>query len=144
MSVDFKTSLLCDLLDCGYADIGIIEDCEYDFDEIIEECKENFGDISLAGLVDTIMCRGLCDIQNSINDRIAELEKKKKPLSKSKQRELDALKSISPFDDTERYFNYLDTHIWLSSENEDLWKKYLVNEVDEFEENTGFAMQGAW
>ena len=144
MSVDFKTSLLCDLLDCGYADIGIIEDCKYDFDEIIEECKENFGDISLAGLADTILSRGLCDIQDSIDKRIKNLEECEQHLNKTCQAELDALKEIDPFEDTTRYFNYLDTHIWLSSDNEELWKKYLVNEVDEFEENTGFAMQGAW
>ena len=71
--------LLCALLDCGYADLTMLDDVGYDINDIIKETKAVFGDICFNNIMTVIFQKGLSDLevafadnQNRIFDEIDE------------------------------------------------------------------------
>ncbi len=136
---DFKTLLLCELLDCGTSDVDILEDIEYDVSDLVEYCDMNFEKVTLEGLVICAFSFGLRDFRKSIDKRIKVLESAES-LTKAEKKELKSLKQLDPENDSEWYFNYLDTSIWFN-ENNELYKKYCQEELDEFYENTGYEIK---
>ena len=71
--------LLCALLDCGYADLEMLDDVGYDIVDITKEARLMFGDICLNSIIAVIFQKGLSDLevafadnQNRIIDEIDE------------------------------------------------------------------------
>lgn len=54
-------------------------------------------------------------------------------------RELVALKELNVQEDISYYFNCLDTHAYFCN-NEELYREYCSDMIDEFESNTGFSL----
>lgn len=222
------SDLLCKLLDCGYADVGILDDVEYDVDDIFEELEQmGYEKPDINNVMYAVFCLAKRDVQDKINeikeekqsdlddaestleDMKSSLEKKQSELEDANseledlqdelsdleselegtedeeekssieeqiedinskiskleseiseleeevstmessveeqedtvsdlQREVDDLDGLEPQEDIESFHNYLDTSIYLSS-NEEIYKKYdELNEV--VEENTGFSL----
>ena len=105
--------LLCALLDCGYADLAMLDDVGYDINDIIEEARLMFGDICLNSIMAVIFQKGLSDLevafadnQNRIIDEIDEEIKQIKNDYKN-----DCLKDIDYVKDKD-YVNCLKDEVY--------------------------------
>ena len=134
--VDWKDALLTSILDCGYADIYLLEDCQYDMEDVIEYLEDSGLKMNINALVYAMFQLGKGEIQQAIDDRIKELESEEE-LSEEEQDELNLLKELDPYDDIESFHNYLDTHVYFSS-NRETYEKYLESALNTFSEKTGF------
>lgn len=133
---NFKDELLVELLECGYADLTVLEDCKYDFCDVIEYCKDCFGNISLNGLAYSMFQIGIKEIKEAINERMDELREIEEP-SEEETEELEALEALEPYEDIESFHNYLDTSVYFTDKSE-IYHKYLEEALDKFAENTGY------
>lgn len=136
---DFKSYLLAELLECGVVDPEILKDVDYSITDLVECCNCNFGKVTLEGLVAVTFSFGLRDLRKSIEERIKEISSYQS-LDKAERKELSSLKKLDPDNDTESYFNFLDTSIYFVN-NKEIYKKYCKKELDEFYEKTGFEIQ---
>lgn len=60
--------LLCTLLDCGYADLAMLDDVGYDINDIAAEARLMFGDICLNSIIAVIFQKGLSDLEEAFAD----------------------------------------------------------------------------
>lgn len=135
---DWKYNLLTELLGCGYADLSVLDDCKYDMCDVIEYCKDADLDVTLNSLAWSMFQIGLDDINRAIDERVDELDVKD-DLSEEEQEELNALEHLDAHEDTESFHNFIDTSIWFHK-NGDVYREYMSKALDEFEENTGYAI----
>lgn len=136
--MSFKDDLLVSILDCGYADLSLLEHCEYDMYDIVDECKQSFdGNMNINNIVRIMFDFGLRDIESEIRERILELEADER--NNEEQEELDKLIELDVYDDIESFHNYLDTSIWIAK-NKEVYIEYLQESLDRFYENTGFEI----
>lgn len=127
--------LLCELLECGTADLSIIDGCEYDISDIIAEAKGYSENITLATYV--IAIRNLLhnEIDYLIKRRIKEIDEEIFNLEGDTKliNDLNEIKyklqSLNPYEDFELYFNYLATDISIIH-NEEVYKYYLKSELE--------------
>ncbi|MEE5180987.1 hypothetical protein JDW21_18800 [Bacillus subtilis] len=120
MNLDQAKTLLINLLDCGWLDLQALEKIERDFSEIIEYHNDNYGDsqkISLNSLLDINFQLTLSEINDFIKNKIEELEED------GEEDEAEELKGMDVYQDFETYINFIDTHIWLRS-NQEIYEKY--------------------
>ena len=136
--MNFETSLLCAILDCGSADVGLMKDCAYDCTELLEYLKDDLGlvKIDINNLVYAMFEFGKRDIRNSIDERIEEL-KEMDELTEEESQELEELQQLDVYEDITSFHNYIDTHVYLS-DKEEIYTKYLQHALSEFEDKTGF------
>lgn len=127
--------LLCELLECGTADLSIIDGCEYDISDIIAEAKGYGENITLATYVMAILnilrneINSLIDTQKTeINVEIDRLEGDHETIKDLKEIYLNLCK-LNPYEDFELWFNYLDTHISIIH-NEEVYEFYLKSELE--------------
>lgn len=78
--------ILTKLLDCGIADLSVLEDVEYDLDDILDELVIN-NMLSFTSLVESIFFKGIAELTEMIAecqpDVIDELEQLEEMLPKS-------------------------------------------------------------
>lgn len=60
--------LLCVLLDCGYADLAMLDDVGYDIDEIVADAIDNYGKVTLDTLLATIVVNGSDDLDSAYSE----------------------------------------------------------------------------
>lgn len=155
---DWKDDLLIELLDCGYADLSVLEDCKYDMRDMVERCKWELGNITLNGLASVMFDLGREDIESKRLSLIDDLEAEKDEWDKALERgqelteedqerydalenDIDLLKEFDVYENLESFHNYLDTSIWVSGTSDDERIKELLKDAfDEFEENTGYSI----
>jgi hypothetical protein len=155
---DWKDDILAELLDCGYADLSVLEDCQYDMADIVEQCKADFGKIDLNRLAHTMFDFGRADIESKRLGLIDELESELnewdnaieggQELTEEEQERYDTLKSdiellkeFDVYENLESFHNYIDTSIWVTgtSDNERI-RELLKDAFEEFKENTGYSI----
>lgn len=144
---DYLTYLASALLDCGYGDLSVLKNCAYDFTDLIENCKDGFGTINLNTLCRTMFEMGMTEIQDSIGERIEQLQEELKDIDDTETNneteemrdELANLLKLKPFDDIESYHNFLDTSIYFVN-NSDIYNSYCSHELETFENNTGYSI----
>lgn len=144
---DYLTYLASALLDCGYADLRVLKNCAYDFTDLIENCKDGFGTINLNTLCRTMFEMGMVEIQDSIGERIEQLQEELKDVDDTETNneteemrdELANLLKLKPFDDIESYHNFLDTSIYFIN-NSDIYNNYCLHELETFGNNTGYSI----
>lgn len=134
--------LLCELLECGTADLSIIDGCEYDISDIIAEAKGYSENITLATYVMAIRNLLQNEIDDMVKNRIIEIDEDIEDsegaistvnvLNEIKSK----LKSLNPFEDFELWFNYLDTHLSVVH-NKEIYERYLKSEVEELINDSG-------
>lgn len=136
---EFKDELLAELLECGYADLTVLEDCKYNFVDVIVYCKEDFGATpTLNNLAYSMFQIGIGKINDAINERMDELREIEEP-SEEESEELEALEVLEPYEDIESFHNYLDTSVYFTAKSE-IYHKYMEEALDEFAENTGYSI----
>ena len=157
--------LLCVLLDCGYADLSMLDDVGYDMDEIVADAIDNYGKVTLNTLLATIVVNGLSDLDSAysenkerivedINDEIkkmkAEYENDYPESAEEEWEDSDEYQEVSdlqellidmndfhPFSEGDFFINYLDSHIYMP--HLEFYRKYMGDEVAKVEDNMGIS-----
>ena len=156
-----KESILTYLLDCGTADLEMLENIGYDIDEIIEELQEcnclsihnifrivfrNAGedlDEALATMKDDLKSKIKHALEMEYEEFVETGEMTKEELEECEEhislvKDLELLNSgeLRPEDDITYYLNYLDTHVYI--ENLHFYRKWMTKVIDEIEDKMGF------
>lgn len=131
--------LLTVVMDCGYADLTLLDDVQYDMYEIFDECLATFGNYNVNNVVRIVFDHGLRDLEEAIRMRICEIERLYHP-TKEEEDELAALRELQPFEDIESFHNFLDTSIWIAR-NEEAYRRYLEDDLSAFGNETGFYIE---
>ena len=140
--------LLAVLLECGYADLDILEDCKYDMHDVVEYAHGMVGDkVDINTLCYSMFQMALQDVQEAIDEAMtdyrADLEENREDFTED---EINALEEVLSLDlniqeDVETYHNFIDTHANLVG-NEEVYTVYFQEQLKIFEENTGFTLEG--
>lgn len=140
---DFKTAWLCALLDCGEADLCVLERCEYDLSRLVEKCRNTYGTVYINELIRTIIDTGLDEMCEALTRRETRLKSKQKvnkeTMNESQQQELVELKNLYPLNDIWAECDYTRTQVWFQSNMEE-YQRYAEAEVALFEKHTGFRI----
>ena len=75
------------ILDCGYADLELLEDIKYDLDDIILELKKN-NDLSFNNLLIDVFERGAMELKEEFNLQKDEIKQTISDLLQGKKDEL--------------------------------------------------------
>lgn len=136
---DWRETVLCALLDCGTADLSLLDDVDVDIYQVIEECKEEFGSTNINYVMWVIFQKGFAEIQNVIEAHIQDLEEYVEDGSADDEdrEELEQLRELDPYEDFDSYHNYLDTNVWAQKHGE-IYRQYLGDALEAFEKITGF------
>lgn len=122
--------ILCDLLECGYADAEMLTKIKYDFSEIKNEIN-GFEDtpLTLKNILFGAIWIYQSNIQTIIDEKID-----------NQVDGYEELKKLNPFYDIEYFINYLDTHIYIvNDELRAIYRKYLSDEIERENDNIGFT-----
>ena len=138
-----RESLLTSVLDCGEADLSILDDVQYDWCDLIEPGDEVK---RLTQLMDAVFRHGFGEIAVAVSDRICELEAvvNERELDAEEEQELTALRGLTPRKDFSTYCNCLDTHVYCVNHGKTSLE-YMSEALDAFADNTGFdisALEG--
>jgi hypothetical protein len=131
--------LLCALLGCGTSDLSLIGDTTLGWSDIIDRAKGREEEISLGSMFNAIVDLGKNNLKVSIDMRISDLQGEDQ-LTEEETAELDSLEKLNVEQDISTYFNFLDTHVNFIN-NEEVYRKYLSDQIDTFEDETGFNLQ---
>lgn len=149
------------ILDCGTADLSLLDDINYDLDDILDSLMEN-NCLSLNGIFQEVFIKGAEELQeefeNQKEDIKAEIlyrieeeksewvesgEMTQEELEETEEHEelisdLKLLESgdLQPANDLEFYLNYQDTHVFMK--HIDFYRKYMENTVDDIEYKMGW------
>lgn len=136
-------SLLCSLLDCGVLDLAILDDVGYDLGEIAEALQDSGIKPSLNAITVEIFYKGIEELTEALKNKINELAYERGKYNKDSdeyeklQEQINELEYCNPEEDVDWFCNCLDTSIWFS-QNEEIYRKYLEDEISEIEDNMGF------
>lgn len=142
-----KDRLLMAVLECGDADLNVLDDTQYDLGEIVDNLKINGSSISLNSITDEIFRKGRAELKQAVKNAIQSRKDLQHETDdteegemeyESLQEEIDALESLDSDKDMNWYCNWLDTSCWLS-ENEAVYWEYLEEEIKSIEDNMGFT-----
>lgn len=140
-----KNLLLCELLECGALDLQVIDGCKYDISDIIAEVKGYNEKITLSTLVMAIFnlfqneVRELIDFKlGEITDEVLRLDNSDSEIVTQLIEIEEKLTRLNPFDDFELWFNYLDTNMSIST-NEEIYNFY-IREIDDLVEKSGLTL----
>ena len=134
-------SILCELLDCGYLDLDILDDADEDYVlEVIEDCKANGISVSLNAITYCMFLRAQSEINNALDERIDILKEYEADgnIDEDELKELEAIKQLDPDGDITWYCNCLDTGIYIINDKYDVYKEYFGDLLDELENKMGF------
>lgn len=137
-----RDALLCSLLGCGSLDLVLLDGIEFDWDDVIDRADfESFEDADLNSLMRAVVSLGIDGIAEAIDERVSLLETLEESgnLPDDDADELRQLTTLEPREDIESFHNCLDTHVYFAK-NGDIYRKYLGEPIEEFEENTGFPI----
>lgn len=148
--------ILMGLLDCGSADLKMLEKCEYDFSDIRDILEEQGMDMSFQNILYACIDKYKSNLYDKIEYRIGEIEEEIKVLEnesdwnngnvsnefsnkiKDLWEEKELLEKLNPYEDIESFINYLDTHIYITNDNSKVYKEYLMDIIEEEDYNIGF------
>ena len=152
------------VLNCGTADLLLLEDINYDLDDAIDYLMENHC-LSLNGIFQQVFIMGIEelqeqfeiqkeDIKNEIlyriqeekveciesgemtEEELLETEEHKELVSDLKLIESE---DLNPKDDFDCFLNYQDTHVYVK--HIDFYRKYMENTVDDIEYKMGWYFE---
>lgn len=134
-------SILCELLDCGYLDLNILDDADEDYVlEAIENCKANGIPVSLNAITDAMFMEAQTRINGEWDARLDELgsDEANGYADEDELKELEAIKELNPEEDITWYCNCLDTGIYITNDKYDVYKEYFGDLLEELEGKMGF------
>lgn len=131
---------LVSLLGCGTDDLILLDDVGYDWDEILAGEREVFTDIN--EVMALVFQYGLEQMQQSINDRICELEAitNERELTLDEATELGVIRLLNAEEDFAVYRNFKDTHV-SCEHNSEIYAMWCREEIAAFVTGTGFSIE---
>ena len=139
------------ILDCGTADLSLLDDINYDLDDIIDVLMEN-NCLSLNGIFQEVFIKGAEELQEEFENQKEDIkqeillrieEDEREELAEEEEYEelisdLSLLESgdLQPTNDLGFYLNYQDTHVFMK--HIDFYRKYMENTVDDIEYKMGW------
>lgn len=152
------------ILDCGTADLSLLDDINYDLDDILDSLMEN-NCLSLNGIFQEVFIKGAEELQEEFENKkedikaeiLSRIEEEKtewvesgemtqEELEETEEHEelisdLTLLESgdLQPTNDLEFYLNYQDTHVFMK--NIDFYRRYMENTIDDIEYKMGWSFK---
>ena len=148
--ISSREDFLMNLLNCGVLDLKLIDGVDYDWCDILDEemiygiaGRSGNGSRAINFVMAKVVAFGIDQIETAISDRICELEAipNERELDEDEEAELAALRTLNPDEDISGYYNCIDTHVCMER-NGSLYKQYLSEPIDDFEEGTGLEIEG--
>ena len=159
-----KEAVLTKILDCGTADLDLLNDIEYNLDDIIDDCIAN-DELSLHGIFYRVFYYGARDLQSAFDEKkeeikddiLASLEEEKTEWIDSGEMTEEELADceehkelvadlalinsniLNPENDMDYYLNYTDTHV--SMKHIDFYRRWMESDVYEIENNMGWNFE---
>lgn len=143
-NTDMWKSILCELLNCGYLDINILDDADEDFVlEAIENLRFEGLEISLNTITSEMFWKARADIVSAVENRKEELKdyEANESIEDDERKELTEIAALKPDEDIEWFCNYLDTSIYIVNGKYDVYKEYFGDLLDELEGKMGFEFE---
>ena len=137
-------SLLCDMLSCGSMDLEMLDRIGYGWDEILGQMDWPCDGLDFNDVLRGAVSVGIINLKEAVDEKILALEAEENingMLEPEEAKELETLRLLKPDDDINGDFNFLATHIWFKN-NGPLYRRYLPEVLDEFEDNVGFFLTG--
>lgn len=135
--------LLRTILDCGEMEMINLEYVQYDWDDVLKQIDWPAPGLDFNDVMRGVIALGVIDMCEAIRERRNELEMlfdcdgdDEAEYIEEKQ-ELEALGKLNPDTDIECSCNGCCIDVWFK-QNESIYRKWLQDEINEFEENTGF------
>lgn len=120
------------VLDCGTDDLCALDDIGYDVGNIVENLLAEGIKPTLNAITAEVFRNGVEELTQLVSERCCE------PNEVDDEETLEALRSLNPERDIEWYCNCLDTHVYFVR-NEEIYRKYLSEEIKTVEDNMGFS-----
>lgn len=139
-----KDNLLRAVLGCGTDDLEMLEDVHCDFYDVIEQLDGRpLQEVGFNGLMRAVVDVGIIHIRDAVDDRRRELEaiQTERELDEDEAEEYRLLGSLDPDKDIRSYHNCLETNAWFEN-NGKIYRTYLSDAIDSFEESTGLPLTG--
>lgn len=139
-------SILCELLNCGYFDLDILDDADEDYVlEAIENLRFEDIEISLNAITSEMFYKARADIASAVENRKEELQGYEVDFSitDDEREELEAIEELNPDEDIEWFCNCLDTSIYFvyQRDKSDVYRKYFGDLISDLEDKTGFEFE---
>ena len=137
-------SLLCEMLSCGSMDLEMLDRIGYGWDEILGQMDWPCDGLDFNDVLRGAVSVGIINLKEAVDEKILALEAEENingMLEPEEAKELETLRLLKPDDDINGDFNFLATHIWFKN-NGPLYRRYLPEVLDEFEDNVGFFLTG--
>lgn len=157
-------AILTKILDCGTADLSMLNDVDYDLDDIIQDCIDN-DCLSLHGIFQGIFYKAARDLQDAFDEQkddiretiLEELENEKRDFVDSGEMTEEELAEceehkeliadlelidndeLSPDNDVGFYLNYLDTHVYMK--HVDFYRRWMNGDIDRIEDYMGWTFE---
>lgn len=126
--MNLKTRFMCAVLNCGEADLQILEHTLYDVIDIYQHTDA----VDFNGIVEIIFEMGRAELVECYKELVASLSLN----PKKNETELKELSEIDPMADIFWDIDYLSSDIYL--DNYDVYKKYFPDKIIDIEANMGF------
>jgi len=140
---DWK-SILCDLLDCGYLDLQILDDAREDFVlQAIDDCRAEDIPITLNAITDNMFANAQMEINAELDARLDEIgsDVANGYAREYEIKELEAIKELNPDEDITWYCNCLDTGICIGNDKYEVYLEYFGDLLAELEDKMGFKFE---
>ena len=142
------------ILDCGTADLSLLDDINYDLDDILDSLMEN-NCLSLNGIFQEVFIKGAEELQEELKNQKEDIkaeilyiieENETENLTETEEHkelisDLALLESgdLQPENDLEFYLNYQDTHVFMK--HIEFYRRYMENTVDDIEYKMGWEFK---
>ena len=144
--------LMMTMLDCGVADLCILDNVNYEWSNILTD-KSLISDIIEASekcqainrITMLVVDYGKSKIKERISSRINELLNcaQDSRMTDFEHDELEALRTLDPDDDIRSLHNSVDSHVYFKK-NGAAYHKYLSKALEDFRYGTGFEIEDDW
>ena len=159
-----QEAVLIKILNCGTADLSLLDDIDYDLDDIIDDCIVN-DDLSLHGIFRGVFYKAASALQAAFDEKKDEirddildaLEQEKTDFVLSGEMTEEELEedaehkeliyhlqliesgALNPEDDMDYFLNYCDTHV--SMKHIAFYRRWMKTDVDNIESDMGWTFE---
>jgi hypothetical protein len=137
-------NLLMAILDCGSADLRILDGCDYEMYELVNRVEELGMEMNLHNLVWAMFQQAFEEVRGDMDRTIEAMKEELLEGEEIDEKEAERIKMVLEMDlnleeDVEIYYNYLDTSANIT-DNQEIYEEYFMDELELFEERTGFSL----
>lgn len=132
------------VLDCGTADLNLLDDAECDFFKIVKEMKEEGIRISMNNIIEEVFKTGkqvIIDAYTGCLNYMENAERAGIITNEGDWEQLRKLRSIDPREDFSWRINWQDTHFYGDSGKKEIYEALFEEEIAECERLTGYEIE---